>query len=281
MLCKNCEKKEAVKYSKYTIGEFCSRECARSYTTKFNRIQINLKVSNTLKNKNLKKENTRKCISCGNITKTKRSKYCDKCHKLTGNKSLYEKLGINNINLITSNNESIKLLLKEYFTNNKSLQEIRDKYKIMLNTLSFFFHKNGIKIRTFSESQVNAYIMERKKVSNKNNYKCGYHTTWFGDVIYYRSTYEKRMMEILDQKKEFYLYEKLRFKFQFENQTKIYIPDFYLPKRNLIIEVKGEWFQKRDKIKNDIKQKIILNDGYYFIMVGNKELKEFENEIKK
>lgn len=34
MKCKNCGEKEAIKYSKYSNGEFCSRECARSYPTK-------------------------------------------------------------------------------------------------------------------------------------------------------------------------------------------------------------------------------------------------------
>jgi hypothetical protein len=47
--CKNCETKEAIKYSKYSTGEFCSRECSRSYSTKFKRDDINAKVSKKLK----------------------------------------------------------------------------------------------------------------------------------------------------------------------------------------------------------------------------------------
>ena len=34
MKCKNCNKKEGVKYSKYASGEFCSTECAHSFSTK-------------------------------------------------------------------------------------------------------------------------------------------------------------------------------------------------------------------------------------------------------
>ena len=34
MKCKNCKQKDATKYSKYTSGEFCSKECARAYSTK-------------------------------------------------------------------------------------------------------------------------------------------------------------------------------------------------------------------------------------------------------
>lgn len=49
MKCKNCEKKDAVKYSKYSTGEFCCKECARAYSTKSKRKEINEKVSETLK----------------------------------------------------------------------------------------------------------------------------------------------------------------------------------------------------------------------------------------
>lgn len=48
MNCKNCNKKEAIKYSNYTSGEFCSKECARAYSTKLKRSEINKKVSETL-----------------------------------------------------------------------------------------------------------------------------------------------------------------------------------------------------------------------------------------
>jgi len=48
MKCKNCEEKEAAQYSKYTSGEFCSKECSRSYSTKNNRKEINNKISKTM-----------------------------------------------------------------------------------------------------------------------------------------------------------------------------------------------------------------------------------------
>jgi len=49
MKCKNCEINEAVKYSKYSNGEFCSKKCARAYSTKDKRKNINKKVSINLK----------------------------------------------------------------------------------------------------------------------------------------------------------------------------------------------------------------------------------------
>ena len=48
MECKCCKQKEAIQYSKYTTGEFCSKECARAYSTKSKRKEINEKISKTM-----------------------------------------------------------------------------------------------------------------------------------------------------------------------------------------------------------------------------------------
>jgi hypothetical protein len=46
--CKNCGEKDTVLYSKYTSGNFCSKECARTYPTKEKRKEINEKVREKL-----------------------------------------------------------------------------------------------------------------------------------------------------------------------------------------------------------------------------------------
>lgn len=48
MKCKYCNEKDAVKYSNHSNGEFCSKECARGFSTKAKRKEINEKVSKTL-----------------------------------------------------------------------------------------------------------------------------------------------------------------------------------------------------------------------------------------
>ncbi len=79
MKCKNCNQKDAVKYSKHTSGEFCSKECSRAYSTKSKRGEINQKVSEALKgsgNGKVKKE----CLVCKLEFelewKRRNSKYC-------------------------------------------------------------------------------------------------------------------------------------------------------------------------------------------------------------
>jgi hypothetical protein len=63
MNCKNCNTKEAIKFSKYSTGEFCCRECARSYSTKLKRKEINNKVSKSLAGRG-HDEVLKKCLQC-------------------------------------------------------------------------------------------------------------------------------------------------------------------------------------------------------------------------
>ncbi len=51
MKCKTCIEKDVIKYSKWSSGDFCSKECARAYSTKNKRQEINKKVSKTLINR--------------------------------------------------------------------------------------------------------------------------------------------------------------------------------------------------------------------------------------
>jgi hypothetical protein len=87
MKCKNCNENEAIKYSKYSNGEFCSRECARAYSTKEKRVEINEKVKLILQKKLPKHIRYYNCDKCGeNFTSTKiiakgRYKHCDKCKR--------------------------------------------------------------------------------------------------------------------------------------------------------------------------------------------------------
>jgi hypothetical protein len=116
MKCKNCETNDALKYSKYSTGEFCSRECARGFSTKEKRSEINNKVSLKLKGSghgNLEKE----CIVCKTQfeyawEKRKKRKYCSNdCRKKA------QKMGIH----ITK--EGIKKISKKRKQDCKNIEE--------------------------------------------------------------------------------------------------------------------------------------------------------------
>jgi len=51
MKCKYCKEHDAEKYSKYASGKFCSKHCAKSYSSNVKREEVNEKVSLTLKKK--------------------------------------------------------------------------------------------------------------------------------------------------------------------------------------------------------------------------------------
>lgn len=65
MECKNCKQQEAIKYSKYSTGEFCSRECSRSFSTKDKRLEINKKIS-TIQTGKGKGDVKKECLFCKN-----------------------------------------------------------------------------------------------------------------------------------------------------------------------------------------------------------------------
>jgi hypothetical protein len=81
MKCKNCEIKDAVKYSKYSSGQFCSKSCAASFSTKEKRDDINKRVSMKLLGKKRGHEPVDiNCHFCNKtlkvIWKKRKQKYC-------------------------------------------------------------------------------------------------------------------------------------------------------------------------------------------------------------
>ena len=69
--CKYCQINDAVKYSKYSSGEFCSKGCSNGFSTKAKRKEINQKVSDKLKG-----------ISCNHLTKEQRIQiWKDTCYE--------------------------------------------------------------------------------------------------------------------------------------------------------------------------------------------------------
>lgn len=48
------------------------------------------------------------------------------------------------------------------------------------------------------------------------------------------------------------------------NQNRKYYPDIYIPKDNLIIEVKSSYTFEKDYLKNKCKEKAVKNQGYNF-----------------
>jgi hypothetical protein len=69
--------------------------------------------------------------------------------------------------------------------------------------------------------------------------------------------------------------------YTFKNKQKTYFSDYFIPKLNLIIEIKSRWwFNKHFKINTE-KQKSALKEGFNFIFIIDRNYEELNNLIKK
>ena len=114
------------------------------------------------------------------------------------------------------------------------------------------FNNLDIPKRTLSEATLNTIKLGKPSgfMSSRNcitglskNIAQSWHTTWFGEEVFLRSSYELDYAKLLDDLKVYYVVESLRIEYYntFSNSNKIAIPDFYLPNTNEIIEIKSDF----------------------------------------
>ena len=94
----------------------------------------------------------------------------------------------------------------------------------------------------------------------------------------YRGTYEKHFLDFCFEN-SIVVENGPSVKFLFEGKNKVYHSDFYLREKNLIIEVKSDYYYKKYLEKNLAKQKSCIQQGYDFIFLINKEYDEFLKTI--
>ena len=286
--CKQCNK-EFVRYN----GIFCSRSCSAKYTNK-NKIvsdETKEKIRKSLINRNSKIVRKRICKVCGQ-EKCVNSDICKHSKKWFNNLIPFG-FNINSLGNYDIYHEYYRikdLLMKEYFDNYLSPKDIKEKYNYdksfenILHTLKSF----GIKTRTLSESEINACMLGKLSnyISNdktKYQFKHGWHITWNGKKIYYRSSYELKFAKKLDDNKIDYETEYFRIKYWDSQKMKyrVAIPDFYIFHENKIVEIKSRVTFDKTNIIDKFNEYIKL--GFKTLLVyENKEylLDEIENIIQ-
>lgn len=166
-------------------------------------------------------------------------------------------------------------LILEYVTKEKSLRNICDEHNMTCETsLVKILDMYGIQRRSFYEASIsrisrcetNFWIPKSKPLAP--GYKHGWYTTWDGQKVYFRSSYEKDYCEYLDSLKIHYEMENIRIKYfdTERNKIRISIPDFYIPSKNLLVEIKSEFtYTKQNMIdrfraykKNGYDYKLIM-----------------------
>jgi hypothetical protein len=61
----------------------------------------------------------------------------------------------------------------------------------------------------------------------------------------------------------------------FEGKNKVYHSDFYIPSKNLIVEIKNSYLFEKDKNKIHAKESSVISNGYNYILILNKDYSEF------
>lgn len=283
MICEYCKNEHN---GSYGSGRFCSDKCARSFSR--NKDKNETKIVNCIdcgtEVKTYKRSDPKKikCNECVHLTKIKKKKieklknicsFCNQincdCHKWKQNIILFEKIGVfeKGKKLKELNKKTLAILFELYFNKGYSKLDLKREYNLRENTIYDFFKKNNIKLRTLSESTKLAYLNGKLKPITNYPYKHGWHTTWEGKQVYYRSSTELKYAKFLDMKKVPYEMEIKKFLY-YDTQKKEYkisIPDFYLPLENKLVEIKGEYFYDEQNIKD--RKKVYLEQGYNFELI--------------
>lgn len=204
---------------------FCSQSCS----AKFN---------------NKKRKKIRPCKFC-NSTKC----YNPFCKKLNIPylKSLYL-LGLNKQDVGSSiflqEIEKIKYTLTQlYIHESKTLKEIAHCYSFDYpNRLKRIFLLFEIPLRSREDRGRLSYQSGNHTINTSQNiqYHRGWHTTWDQKKVFLRSSYEFEVARYFDELEIKYLVEPFTVSYNNVNGAKsTYFPDFYIPSKNLILEVKS------------------------------------------
>lgn len=137
-------------------------------------------------------------------------------------------------------------------------------------TMDTLFKLFDIESRSFSEALANGVEQNRvilPQDASKYPYKQGWHTTWDGKQIYYRSSYELDYARSLDGNKIVYDTECMRLKY-FDTQKSKYriaVPDFYIPSQHKLVEIKSTYWY--DAINMSDKSKEYRKLGFDFLLI--------------
>ena len=270
-MIKKCEQCGNRHSGNYGSGRFCSTLCARSFASKKNdkskrkhgicpvckrRHLINKQANPTMtyckKCYKLRRKIKRPCNVCGQPICMK-PEYCNRWRLIP---SLI-KIGLKKKKLgkpsVYREFDRIRYKInKEYHTKELSTIDLATKYNLTPVVIRNIFKGLRISIRSRSDSISLAYKHNKLKPQTKSfKYKNGWHTTWYGKEVYYRSSLELNHCKILDKETTMYDMESLRLRYwdSQSKKTRTAIPDFYLSESNTIIEIKSFYTLNKDRKK--------------------------------
>ena len=301
MICENCGKEHD---GSYASGRFCSKECAHSYVTKLDNkkelkeskcidcgkiIYINKRSSNKCRCDSCQKNHImpsqiKTCSICGSTyikSDGCKNEFC-KNHNWQQFKSLikyfgFDKTKYGTLEVENEFNRIRDILYDLYWNQQLSASDIGKiyNYKNSHNIIQNIFNFLNIPTRNYKESVINAYLQGKMDLTNNVcGYKDCWHITWNNKEVYLRSSYELDYAKELDKQQIDYEVEFKYIKY-WDSQKQEYrcaIPDFYIPKDNMIVEIKSSYTLNKQNMKD--KMKAYKELGYNFKLIcDHKELK--------
>lgn len=137
-------------------------------------------------------------------------------------------------------------------------------------TAKVFAYLN-IPSKNSKEANCESYLYGRNKIHSSILYKQQWHTTWNNKKVYLHSSYELDYAKQLDDKQIDYDVESLHIKY-WDSQQQRYrcaIPDFYIPSKHLIVEIKSNWTLDKQNMQD--KENSYRKLGYNFKLICDKK----------
>ncbi len=269
-------------FRKNKQGFFICEECGKVFST---RIGIGNHIGKNHQQKKyydkwIKENSDGICKICGNYTDFKNfntgykkccGKKCENKYKyLNTKKAIFKKYGNENYNNPQKQKQTKKERYKDENYNNhdqfiKTCLErygyntvLKDKDKMKKS----IFKKYGVEnVSQNKEIFKKIQGISLKKFQNTN--------------LWYQGSYELDFLE-----KYYNKYSNIQrgpaIKYCFNNENKVYHPDFYIPSLNLIIEIKNSYLIKKDKDRIDAKEKATIANGFKYIIVIDKNYSNFD-----
>lgn len=278
-----CSNKITSLKSKNLKKELICPVCGKSYITSLN----------TPKNSkcfSCRKENKKNIIKNNKKTKRKLKSYKYDKGSLLGifersrlfiqKSASLSKLGFNFENSLWEEEylKVQKFLITEYEINLKSANQIEKEYGITQGLLTTRLLKYfNIKKRNASEANSLSIFTNEKRLISDPLYHSGHYKDWEGKDHYLRSSYEFDFARLLDQKKIHYETEILRIRY-FDKENNVFktgIPDFYLPDKNVFVEIKSNYFYNHIDLQYRKEELKRLGFKFYVFLDKEKFLENF------
>jgi superfamily II DNA helicase RecQ len=273
--CLNCGKK-----LKKGQKKFCGHSCSASYNNATSAKVVNKKKKQVKSRVN--KQN--KCKVCGKID-CLHTGVCNH-HSLNWFDNLIyfgfdkTKLGTDGV---FNEYENVKKKISDEYKNGLSVSAIKEKYNYQGSTerLVHVMKNMGINLRCLSDALRKAISEKRCKLPEvMKQFNYGWHNTWDGYKVFYRSSYEYDLCKYFDDRKIHYEMENLVIEYfdTILNKKRYALPDFYIEKENKIIEVKSRvTFVKQNMID---KMKRYIELGYDVLLNYEHKMYTFDEMLK-